>query len=118
MHKTHTTDFVTIDVFILAPTPVATADSAHITIVEQLAVLYDSVTLITSHSVGSIYISTYIRRQAYIHFTLFCCPHSHPHVPVHNRNLAHMECMGVLTVHQTLQEDEFACYVSLPLACL
>ena len=60
----------------------------------------------------------YLCRQGYIHFTLLRCPHSHPHVPVHNRNLAHMECMGVLTVHWTPQEDEFASYVSLTLACL
>ena len=31
VYKTHTTDFVIIDVPILAPTPAPTADSAHIT---------------------------------------------------------------------------------------
>ena len=31
VYKTHTTDFVIIDVLIPAPTPAPTADSAHIT---------------------------------------------------------------------------------------
>ena len=98
MYKTRTTDF---------------AHTYHI-IVEQLAMRLCHMDV--TYIVLAPFI--YLCRQGYIHVTLLCCPRSHPHVPVHNRNLAHMECMGVLTVHWTPQEDEFASYVSLTLACL